>query len=83
MTREIHYTWMIGTFVVLPYYWWGLHITREGEVNISHGNYYQEYQPRRLRMTHNLIFENFVMMSEQWQKYNDEYQSKGKKMLEE
>jgi hypothetical protein len=42
-----------------------------------------EVGPSRNRLTHSMIFEQFEMVLENWEKLNEEYAQKGKKMLEE
>ena len=56
---------------------WGIHINREIEVNYSHKNYQHEYGPRRNRLTHSLVFEEFEMAVERWQELEAEYKEKG------
>lgn len=40
-----------------------------------------EVGPSRNRLTHSMIFEQFEMVLENWEKLNEEYAQKGKKML--
>jgi hypothetical protein len=45
---------------------WGIHLNREIEVNYSHRNYQMEFGPRRNRLTHSLLFEEFEVVMENW-----------------
>jgi hypothetical protein len=44
----------------------GIAINRSVEEFSSHKNYFVEYHPRRNRLTHNLIYEEFEMVVEDW-----------------
>ena len=57
---------------------WGIHLNREIEVNYSHKNYNLEFGPRRNRLTHSMLFEEFEMVLENWEKLNEEFKLKGK-----
>ena len=58
---------LMATVVMqIPVYLWGLHINRESEIDMSHVNYNRIYMPRRNRLAHSLIFEEFEMHTEQW-----------------
>lgn len=58
---------LFATLVLMfPTYLWGTHVNREVEINQSHIIYSQIYQPRRNRLTHSMIFEEFEMHVEQW-----------------
>ena len=46
----------------------GISINRAVEEGSSHKNYFVEYHPRRSRLTHSLIFEEFEMIVEDWDK---------------
>jgi len=59
----------------VPVYLWGIHVNREAEIQSSHMNYYIEYGPRRNRLAHSLIFEEFEMQVEDWQKLMAEEKS--------
>lgn len=56
---------------------WGIHINREMEVNYAHKNYFLEMGPRRNRLTHSMVFEEFEMVLERWMDLEDEYTAKG------
>jgi hypothetical protein len=51
----------------------GITINRAVEEGSSHKNYFVEYHPRRNRLTHSLIFEEFEMIVEDWDKLEREY----------
>jgi hypothetical protein len=72
-SREIRLTFGIASLLWLPHYWlyfknkrWGIHLNREIEVNYSHRNYQMEFGPRRNRLTHSLLFEEFEVVMENW-----------------
>lgn len=44
----------------------------------SHKNYYVEYGPRRNRLTHSLMFEEFEIVMENWQKFGEADSTAGK-----
>ena len=54
-----------------------MHFNREMEVNASHKNYSLEYGPRRLRLAHSMLFEEFELIMEQWQSLDEEYLQSG------
>mmetsp|Transcript_114877 Transcript_114877/g.171749 ORF Transcript_114877/g.171749 Transcript_114877/m.171749 type:complete len:104 (-) Transcript_114877:36-347(-) len=81
--REFRLAYGMAAIIWLPHYYWGVHLNREIETHFSHRAYALEYLPRRNRLTHSLIFEEFETIIENWQNLNDEYKSKGKAMLEE
>lgn len=56
---------------------WGIHVNREIEVNYSHKNYFVEFGPRRNRLTHSLLFEEFEMIVENWQDLDQGFKEKG------
>lgn len=62
--REIRYSFLIGSVIWLPNYFWGIHMNREVEVNESHANYADSYLPLWNRLTHSLLFEEFEMYIE-------------------
>ena len=69
---------IIGIFInFIQNYRWGIHLNREIEVNFSHRNYQIEYGPRRNRLTHSLLFEEFEVVLEEWSKLENEYKQNG------
>ena len=40
-----------------------------------------EYGPRRNRIAHSMLFEEFEMVMENWEKLNEEFKLKGKEMI--
>jgi hypothetical protein len=44
----------------------GISINRAVEEGSAHKNYFIEYHPRRNRLAHSLIFEEFEMVVEDW-----------------
>lgn len=56
---------------------WGIHINREIEVHAAHKNYFIEYGPRRNRLTHSMVFEEFEMVLERWQDLEEQYEKEG------
>jgi len=46
---------------------YGIHLNRTNEVNYSHKNYELVWGPRRNRLTHSLLFEEFDVILEKWQ----------------
>lgn len=52
----------------------GIAINRAVEENASHKQYFQEWGPRRNRLTHSLIYEEFEMVLEDWVKLESEYE---------
>lgn len=83
MMREIRLTFGIAGIVWLPFYWWGVHLNRAIETNYSHKNYVTEYMPRRNRLTHSLLFEEFETIVERWQLLNEQFETKKDEMIEE
>ena len=81
MTREFRVAFGIAGFIYLPFYWWGVHFNREIEVHASHKNYMNEFLPRRNRLTHSMLFEEFEMCLERWLKLEEEYKTKGEQMM--
>jgi len=61
----------------IPHYVYGVHLNRMIERNAAHKNYQLEWGPRRNRLTHSLIFEEFEVILENWQELNREYKEKG------
>ena len=57
---------------------WGVHLNREIEVNHAHTNYQHEFMPRRNRLTHSLLFEEFEMILEDWEKLGLRYADNSK-----
>ena len=58
---------MMATFVLhVPMYFWGILVNREIEIYNSHIIYQVDYAPRRNRLTHSLIFEEFETQVEKW-----------------
>lgn len=53
----------------------GVAINRSIEEFSAHKNYFTEYHPRRNRLTHNLIYEEFEMILEDWVKLEREYEA--------
>lgn len=70
---------MIFTYFLSRY---GIHLNREIEVNFSHRNYVLEYGPRRHRLAHSMLFEEFEIICENWMDLQEEFKEKGKNMLE-
>lgn len=56
-------------------------MNREIEVHFSHKNYLIEYLPRRNRLTHSMLFEQFEVLMERWQEMEDAYAAQGDKFL--
>ena len=67
LVRDVRRTLLISSFIWLPAYWWGIHINRELEVDASLDYYRGKYMPRRLRLTHSMMFEEFEMVLEDWE----------------
>ncbi|OMJ72562.1 hypothetical protein SteCoe_18706 [Stentor coeruleus] len=63
---------ILGATLIMhvPMYFWGMFVNRETEIYHSHINYQNEYAPRRNRLAHSLIFEEFEMQVEQWKGLN-------------
>lgn len=81
--REIRYTTAVTSIVWVPHYLWGVHFNRLYEEHHSHNNYVIEYMPRRNRLTHSMIFEEFEMLVEKWQDFENEFGRNKDSMLEE
>lgn len=62
---------------------YGVLLNRKIEESYAHKIYTYEYGPRRNRLTHSMVFEEFEMVLENWQDLNDEYKQKGPAMLTE
>lgn len=58
-------------------------MNRSLETNYSHKNYVTEYLPRRNRLAHSLLFEQFEMLVERWQDLQAEYETNKDGMLAE
>ncbi len=43
----------------------------------AHKNYFIEYGPRRNRLTHSMVFEEFEMVLERWQDLEEQYEKEG------
>lgn len=56
---------------------YGIHFNRKMEESNAHRNYYVEFGPRRNRLTHSLLFEEFEVILEKWQDLEQEYAEKG------
>lgn len=52
-------------------------MNREIEANYSHKNYFVEWGPRRNRLTHSLLFEEFEMVVERWQDLDEQFKAQG------
>lgn len=52
------------------------------EENNSHKVYFNEFGPRRNRLTHSLCFEEFEMILEKWKVIDEEYKQKGASMID-
>lgn len=72
--REFRLSFGLSCLIWLPHYWYGIHLNRTIEEGAAHKNYFVEWNPRRNRLTHNLIFEEFEMVLENWVKLEQEYQ---------
>merc|ERR1712048_1072529 len=72
-TREFRYAFGVTALVFIPHYLWGIHFNRLYEEHMSHSVYTEEYMPRRNRLTHSLLFEQFEMMVEKCQDLEDEF----------
>ena len=83
MFREMRLTFGVAGLLFLPFYWWGIHINREFEVHNAHINYLNEWGPRRLRLTHSMLFEEFEMDLERFLKFKESYTSDGDSDLPE
>jgi len=55
-------------------------MNREIEVTHSHTNYVHEYMPRRNRLTHSLLFEEFETVLENWQALDKRYDTSSKQI---
>ena len=73
MLREFRMSFLAGSVLWLPFYWWGVHYNREYEVMMSRKNYLHEYGPKRNRLTHSLLFEQFEIYKEKWEELEKEY----------
>lgn len=50
-------------------------MNRSIETNYAHKNYVAEYLPRRNRLAHSLLFEEFEMLVEKWQDLGAEFEA--------
>ena len=66
----------------MPMYYWGVHVNREVETGHAIVNYTNKYSPKRNRLTHSMIFEEFEMVLEKWMDLEDEFKERGEEMLE-
>ena len=64
LTREMRYSLFTAALISMPYYWWGVRVNRETEVAFAHINYENTYGPRRNRLTHSMLFEQFEIIKE-------------------
>ena len=55
------------------FYRYGIYLNRSMEEGNARKNYLVEYEPRRNRLTHDLIYEEFEMVLEDWVKLQTEY----------
>lgn len=81
MTREFRVAFFLSGFIYLPMYWWGIHVNREIETKIARKNYTRDYLPKRNRLTHSMLFEDFEITLEKWMNLEDEYLKDGPLML--
>ena len=63
----------IASVIWIPHYAWGVHINRKMEEHTAHKNYAHEWGPRRNRLTHSLLFEEFEQVLENWIDLDEEY----------
>lgn len=68
LLRDVRRTILLASVIYLPAYWWGIHMNRALEIDESHAYYIKNYGPKRLRLTHSLLFEEFEMHLEEWKK---------------
>ena len=64
--REIRMSYIFAGLIYIPFYFWGIHINREIEVNSSHSVYSVKYHPRRNRLTEAMFYEEFEMFLEKY-----------------
>jgi len=55
------------------FYRYGIYLNRSMEEGNARKNYLVEYEPRRNRLTHDLNYEEFEMVLEDWVKLQTEY----------
>ena len=72
MTRDAMAIMMATLIMHVPMYFWGIFVNRESEIYNSHINYQIEYGPRRNRLAHSMIFEEFEMHVEKWRELKNE-----------
>eukprot|EP01017_Pseudomicrothorax_dubius_P000678 TRINITY_DN0_c2371_g1_i1.p1 TRINITY_DN0_c2371_g1~~TRINITY_DN0_c2371_g1_i1.p1 ORF type:complete len:113 (-),score=18.05 TRINITY_DN0_c2371_g1_i1:103-441(-) len=80
--REMRLAYGIAGILWIPGYLWGVHMNREIEVYYSHKNYMLEYLPRRNRLAHSLLFEEFEVILERWSGLEARYAAEGKAFLD-
>jgi hypothetical protein len=66
MSRDAVGIFFAAAVMHVPIYLWGVHMNREVEIHNSHVNYAVEYIPRRNRLAHSMIFEEFETHVEAW-----------------
>lgn len=71
--REMRLAFSLGGLIWIPHYFYGVHFNRLSEVNYSHKNYLFEWGPRRNRLTHSMLFEEFELILEDWEDLESEY----------
>ncbi|KAM3130164.1 hypothetical protein pb186bvf_017767 [Paramecium bursaria] len=81
--REMRISFGISALLWIPHYAYGIYVNRRVEEGTSRKIYSQEWGPRRNRLTHSLVFEQFEQVIDDWQKLNQEYAQKGQAMLEQ
>lgn len=57
---------MVTTLLVFGVKRWGVHLNREIDVHWSHRNYTFEFGPRRIRLGHSMVLEEFEQVLENW-----------------
>jgi hypothetical protein len=72
MSREFRLSFLAATFLGIPHYVYGIHINRQIEENYSHINYAMVNAPRRNRLTHSMLFEEFEEVLEEWQRLQEQ-----------
>lgn len=79
--REMRLAFSIAIFIWMPHYFYGVHFNRMSEIGYSHKDYLHEWVPRRNRVTHSLLLEEFEVIMENWEELEGEYKEKGNDML--
>ena len=72
LSRDSMAIMLAAVIMHIPMYVWGIHANREVEIHNTHMNYNIEYGPRRNRLTHSLIFEEFETHVEKWREFMKE-----------